>query len=119
MRKVVAELLGLNGKVTARSIAYVAVLVCVATADATFWTHDYYGVSLPQLYDFIVDFFEAPGPGTDARARADDLLKWWNQQIFPTHASSAASHRTAVASRAALRQQRAAAAREARETIEA
>ncbi|KAJ7292047.1 hypothetical protein C8J57DRAFT_222648 [Mycena rebaudengoi] len=80
--------------------------LAMSLSFATFWTPDYYGVSLPQLYDFIVDFFEAPAPGTDARACADDLLKWWNQQIFPTHASSAASHRTAVASRAALRQQR-------------
>ncbi|KAJ7462508.1 hypothetical protein FB451DRAFT_1404300 [Mycena latifolia] len=38
----------------------------------------------------------------------DALLAWWNKQISPTHAASAAVHRTAVDSRSQLRTQRAA-----------
>ncbi|KAJ6540164.1 hypothetical protein DFH09DRAFT_1368566 [Mycena vulgaris] len=107
-RKAVCEILGMNGKVTPRSIAYVAILVYFAFTNAGNWTTEYYGVSFPQMYDFIVDFFEAPKAGTGARKRADDLLTWWNKKIFPTHASSAATHQTSIASRSKLREQRAA-----------
>ncbi|KAJ7907996.1 hypothetical protein B0H13DRAFT_2331857 [Mycena leptocephala] len=57
------------------------------------------------MYNFIVDYFEAPREGTPRREQADKLLAWWNQQIFPTHASSASTHRTAVNSMAKLRAQ--------------
>ncbi|KAJ7451306.1 hypothetical protein FB451DRAFT_1566214 [Mycena latifolia] len=108
VRKCVADLLGMNGKVTPRSIAYIVILVYFALTNASTWMPEYYGVSLPQMYDFIVDFFDTPAPGTAAKARVDALLAWWNKQIFPTHAASAAVHRTAVDSRSQLRAQRAA-----------
>lgn len=79
---------------------------------------------MAQMYDFLVDFFEEPEEGTQARARVDALLAWWNQyvllyiiyirltldhrQIFPTHASSAATNNVTVASRSVLLAQRAA-----------
>ncbi|KAF7366086.1 hypothetical protein MVEN_00484900 [Mycena venus] len=106
--KCVAVRLGMNGKVTGRSIAYIAVLLWLSLTTATTWTDEYYNVSLPQMYDFFVDYFEGPAEGTQARERADELLAWWNMQIFPAHASSAATNKTAAASRTALREQRAA-----------
>ncbi|KAK7028590.1 hypothetical protein R3P38DRAFT_2937333 [Favolaschia claudopus] len=106
--KCVAVKLGMDGKVTGRSIAYVCAHIWLSLTPATAWTDEYYQVSLPQMYDFLVDYFEAPEAGTQARARVDALLAWWNQQIYPTHSASAATNKTASASRAALRRQRAA-----------
>ncbi|KAJ7694952.1 hypothetical protein B0H16DRAFT_1485484 [Mycena metata] len=77
-----------------------------------FWAdparRDFHWVSLPQMYDFLVDSFEEPEEGTQARARVEVLLAWWNQQVFPTHASSAATNKVTAASRAVLLAQRAA-----------
>ncbi|KAJ6576089.1 hypothetical protein DFH09DRAFT_1361694 [Mycena vulgaris] len=108
VRKPIAEMQGMKGKVTPRSIAYIVILVYFAVTNASVWTAEYYGISFPQMYDFIVDFFEAPAAGTAARKRADDLLTWWHKQIFPAHAASAATHQTSIASRSQLRAQRAA-----------
>jgi hypothetical protein len=95
----VADILGLNGKVTPRSIAYVMVLVSPSTVyaappsltsrfqlyfsltSASAWTTNYYNISLPLLYDFIVDFFEGTKEGSKARQRADNLLTWWNRCV--------------------------------------
>ncbi|KAJ6544747.1 hypothetical protein B0H10DRAFT_2082222 [Mycena sp. CBHHK59/15] len=104
--KTVADIVGMNGKVSPRSLAYVVVLVYLSLTTATQWTTEYYGVSMVQLYDFIVDFFEGPKPGSAAKARADALLAWWNKKIFPSHAASAATHQTTVNSRAMLKAQR-------------
>ncbi|KAJ7481276.1 hypothetical protein B0H11DRAFT_2232765 [Mycena galericulata] len=106
VRKTVADIVGMNGKVSPRSLAYVVVLVYLSLTTATQWTTEYYGVSMVQLYDFIVDFFEGPKPGSAAKARADALLAWWNKKIFPSHAASAATHQTTVNSRAMLKAQR-------------
>ncbi|KAJ6628062.1 hypothetical protein B0H10DRAFT_1940619 [Mycena sp. CBHHK59/15] len=106
--KCVAVILNMDGKVTGRSIAYVAVLLWLSLTTTTAWIDEYYDVSLAQMYDFIVDYFEGPEEGTLARERIDALLAWWNKQIYPAHASSTATNKTSVASRAALREQRAA-----------
>jgi hypothetical protein len=37
--------------------------------------------SVQQLYNFIVDFFEEPAEGSQAREQADALLSWWNQCV--------------------------------------
>ncbi|KAJ7115736.1 hypothetical protein C8R44DRAFT_880154 [Mycena epipterygia] len=108
IRKPVADLLGMNGKVSPRSLGYIGILVYASLTSNSSWSSEYCKVSLPQMYEFIVDFFEAPKVGTNARARADALLTWWNKQIFPNHASSAATHPTTISSRAQLRAQRAA-----------
>ncbi|KAJ7762374.1 hypothetical protein DFH07DRAFT_1059578 [Mycena maculata] len=106
--KNVATILGMNGQVTPRSIAYVAVLVWFSLTTASSWNvQEYYQVSLHQLYDFIVDFFESPAEGTQARERANALLSWWNKQIFPAHAASADTNKASVSSRAALWEERA------------
>ncbi|KAJ7265816.1 hypothetical protein C8J57DRAFT_1718354 [Mycena rebaudengoi] len=107
-RRSVADILNMNGKVTGRSLAYVAVLEHFSLTNATSWVDQYYGISYPQMYNFIVDFFETPYASTAAKQRADKLLEWWNKQIFPGHAASAGTQRTAVSSSAKLRAQRAA-----------
>ncbi|KAJ6626164.1 hypothetical protein B0H10DRAFT_2211356 [Mycena sp. CBHHK59/15] len=102
IRKAVADILRMSGKVTPRSIGYVAILEHFSLTNASQWTPVYYGLSYPQMYNFIVDFFEAPKAGTKARERADDL----NKKVFPTHASSAATQLTSITSRSRLRDQR-------------
>ncbi|KAJ6474695.1 hypothetical protein C8R47DRAFT_1199446 [Mycena vitilis] len=105
----VAAILGLNGQVTPRSIAYIAVLVWVSLTTVSSWNvQDYYQVSLHQLYDFIVDFLESPAEDSQAKERVDALLAWWNQQVFPSHGASADTNKVCVASRDALWEERAA-----------
>ncbi|KAJ6587911.1 hypothetical protein B0H19DRAFT_1247641 [Mycena capillaripes] len=66
--------------------------------------------SYPQMYNFIVDYFESPREGTPDRAHVDKLLAWWNHwrdgQIFPAHASSASTASTSVSSMSKLRTRR-------------
>ncbi|KAJ6607099.1 hypothetical protein B0H10DRAFT_2195081 [Mycena sp. CBHHK59/15] len=123
-RKVVAEILRMSGRVTGRAIAYIAVIEHFALTDAPQWCTEYYGISYPQMYNFIVDFFESPKEGTEAKRRVDDLLAWWNQyvvvlsiiyyhshfsrKIFPNHASAVTTHASSVSSYEKLRAQRAA-----------
>ncbi|KAJ7141982.1 hypothetical protein C8R46DRAFT_1200519 [Mycena filopes] len=107
-QKCVATLLNMEGQVSGRSVSYIGVLVWLALTTTPQWQDEYYGVSLPQMYDFLVDFFEEPEDGTQARERMNALLKWWNEQIFPVHASSAATNKMSVSSRSALFAQRAA-----------
>ncbi|KAJ7865161.1 hypothetical protein B0H14DRAFT_3443125 [Mycena olivaceomarginata] len=99
---------GTNKNVTGRSIAYIAVIIYFVLTDAPSWRDQYYNVSLPQMYNFIVDFFESPREGTQARKRVNKLLAWWNKKIFPNHASSATINSSAVASYDKLKAQRAA-----------
>ncbi|KAL1740379.1 hypothetical protein HDZ31DRAFT_76928 [Schizophyllum fasciatum] len=83
----VATLLNMNGKVTPRSIAYIAVLLHLNLTDAAAWVPKYNGVSYAGLYNFIVDFFEdhnmRTASGRLGKQLADDCLKWWNKKIFP------------------------------------
>ncbi|KAJ7700983.1 hypothetical protein B0H16DRAFT_1748858 [Mycena metata] len=106
--KCVAMKLGMNGVVTARSVAYIGCILWLSLTTTVTWQDKYYSVSLPQMYDFLVDFFEEPEEGTQARERVDALLAWWNHQIFPTHVSSAATNQVTAASRSVLLAQRAA-----------
>jgi hypothetical protein len=94
--KCVAVRLGMNGKVTGRSIAYIAVLarcfsICLqlmylklwlSLTTATIWANEYYNVSLPQMYDFFVDYFEGPAEGTQAREHVNEHVRRLN---FPRH----------------------------------
>jgi hypothetical protein len=98
VRKSVAELAGLNGRVTSRVVAYIAVMVrlrCPSSflaltrlqfyaslTNMSQWTDNWQGVSLPQMYNFIVDFFDEPEAGTAARKRADELLDWWSECVI-------------------------------------
>ncbi|KAF7365796.1 hypothetical protein MVEN_00453600 [Mycena venus] len=105
IRKPPCEIFHMNGKVTPRSLAYICVLLHGALTNVDRWTNEVYGFPYPQMYNFIVDYFEGPREGTPQREHADRLLAWWNQQIFPAHASSASTSRTVVNSMVKLREQ--------------
>ncbi|KAJ7687031.1 hypothetical protein B0H17DRAFT_1203879 [Mycena rosella] len=105
VRKPMCEIMNMDGKVTPRSIAYVAVLEHSSLTTTSQWSEEYYGFSYPQMYNFIVGYFEAPLEGTPRRKFVDDLLEWWNKQIFPTHAASASMDHTASSSFSKLREQ--------------
>ncbi|KAJ7203175.1 hypothetical protein B0H12DRAFT_1330694, partial [Mycena haematopus] len=106
VRKPPCDIFLMKGKVTPRSVAFVCVLVHMSLTNAQHWMPLIYGFSYPQLYDFVVDYLETPRAGTPEKADVDKLMTWWNEQIFPHHASSTGSARTAVNSMAALRAQR-------------
>lgn len=94
----VATILGMEGRVTPRSIAYAAVLVrplilsiytlpsshhCFTQlafnlTDAAHWMEVYNHFDYRALYALIVDFFEAPS-GPISKKRSDNLLKWWSR----------------------------------------
>lgn len=86
----------MEGRVTARSIAYAATLVIVPMifhlylpsnfrlsqlalnlTDVSQWVEVYNSFSFQAFYYFIVDYFEDT-PDLASKARADGLLKWWN-----------------------------------------
>lgn len=85
----------MEGRVTARSIAYAATLVTIPIfhlyspanfrlsqlalnlTDVSQWVEVYNGFSFQAFYYFIVDYFEDT-PDLASKARADSLLKWWN-----------------------------------------
>ncbi|KAF9039168.1 hypothetical protein BJ165DRAFT_1407392 [Panaeolus papilionaceus] len=73
-----ATLLHMNGVVTPRSIAYVAVV----------WVETYNGFEYRALWEYIVDYFEDTEDDEEAKARAQELLAWWNKQVFPHHADT-------------------------------
>ena len=96
----VANILGMDGRVTPRSIAYAAVLVCQPTCifsisvshhctlqlafnltDAGYWMEVYNHFNFRALYALIVDFFEGPA-GQSARRRSQNLLKWWSTYVL-------------------------------------
>ncbi|KAL1703843.1 hypothetical protein EV121DRAFT_260335 [Schizophyllum commune] len=70
-------------RVTPRTIAYTACQLHFAFTDAKDWAVVYDGFNYAQFYDFIVDFFEGPHKNAQRRENAEDILAWWNDQIFP------------------------------------
>ncbi|KAL1712279.1 hypothetical protein EV715DRAFT_213944, partial [Schizophyllum commune] len=81
----VATGLNMRGKVTPRSIAYIAVLVHLNLTDANAWVTVYIGINYMSLYNFIIDFFEDHDPttavGTLGLHLADNVLQWWNKYV--------------------------------------
>ncbi|KAJ7456083.1 hypothetical protein FB451DRAFT_1512407 [Mycena latifolia] len=96
IRKPVCDILKMNGKVTPRSIAFITVSLHFSLTNAYMWAHEYYGFSYPQMYNFIVDYFETGLGRHTGNMRT---------QIFSKHASSSSSSRTAVNSFEQLRAQ--------------
>ncbi|KAI5893688.1 uncharacterized protein SCHCODRAFT_02687738 [Schizophyllum commune H4-8] len=70
-------------KVEPRCIAYTACQLHFALTDAKDWTTVYDGFNYAFFYDFIVDFFEGPQKTKSRRQNVEDILDWWNEQIFP------------------------------------
>lgn len=103
----VATLCRLEGQVTPRTIAYAAVMLHFNLTDATTWQEEYCGVSYPALWNFIVDFFEAPAdPGS--KQRVNELLAWWTKKAFPHSAKGPEAKGAMANSRKLLAAQRAA-----------
>ncbi|KAF9046647.1 hypothetical protein BJ165DRAFT_1527721 [Panaeolus papilionaceus] len=91
----VATILHMNGVVTPRSIAYAAVLLAFNLTDAVQWVEQYNNFSYRALWEFIVDFFEAPAEDDDDTKKVQDLLAWWNRQVFPQHTATTTNSRKA------------------------
>ncbi|KJA24322.1 hypothetical protein HYPSUDRAFT_200549 [Hypholoma sublateritium FD-334 SS-4] len=77
----VATILGMEGRVTPRSIAYAAVLLAFNLTNAVQWVEIYNDFNFRALYNLIVDFFEVPG-GKEAERRVARLLEWWNRSFL-------------------------------------
>jgi len=80
-RKAVAAALQMT-RVTPRSIAYAAVQLALALSDAPTWCVEHNGMNLHDMYDTIIDYFEDV-KGAERKKRRQQLLTWWNWQIFP------------------------------------
>ncbi|RXW14384.1 hypothetical protein EST38_g11470 [Candolleomyces aberdarensis] len=82
-RKNVASTLQMKNQVTSWPIAYAPVQLLFALSSAPHWTDEYEGLNFKNVYYHIVDFFENVDGDLESKKTAQDLLKWWNQQIFP------------------------------------
>jgi len=85
----------MENQVTPRALAYAVVQVrslsrrqipqliqcqlIFALSEAPNWVHEHEDYRFSALYDFIIDFFEAPDLGPKARERTKALLTWWNR----------------------------------------
>lgn len=95
-RKCIADILNMT-QVTARSIAYCAVMVSLyifliivdscsflklrfALSPVEIWGKDE-SFNYEGLYNTILDYFECPEPGSVGADHANDLLKWWNVYV--------------------------------------
>ncbi|KAF9529567.1 hypothetical protein CPB83DRAFT_893380 [Crepidotus variabilis] len=86
-KSTVADLIGMEGKVTPRTIAHAAVMLAFNLTNCEHWRPSYNGFSYHSLYNFIIDFFEdVHDPIT--RRKVDQLLVWWNLQVFPDHVAT-------------------------------
>ncbi|TFK33054.1 hypothetical protein BDQ12DRAFT_728087 [Crucibulum laeve] len=90
IRKDVASTLNMGNKVTSRSIAYAAVQLLFALSSAPQWTTAHQGLDFRECYYYIVDFFDDVDDDPESAKHVQNLLKWWNKQIFPAAAPSGA-----------------------------
>ncbi|KAH8802376.1 hypothetical protein DL96DRAFT_1686893 [Flagelloscypha sp. PMI_526] len=111
LRKNNAAIMGLDGKITPRLIAYICVLTWFSLSGVDWWRDSYMGVSFHALYDWIVDYFESPKDGTVEKKIADDLLAWWVRAVFPHYRGVASQSTPVTNSNNILAQQRRARAR--------
>ncbi|KAF9034848.1 hypothetical protein BJ165DRAFT_1533884 [Panaeolus papilionaceus] len=88
----VASILHMNSRVTPRSIAYAAVVLAFNLTDAVQWVEVYNGFNFRVLWSFIVDYFEET-PDEVSKSKADELLQWWNRQVFPQQGHTVANAR--------------------------
>ncbi|KAF9793078.1 hypothetical protein BJ322DRAFT_1103511 [Thelephora terrestris] len=78
----VATTLDMRCRVTPRSVAYAAVQLHFALQSASQWREVYDKFNYKDFYWFIVDYLEGGSGG------AEELLDWWDKQIFPHAAHS-------------------------------
>uniref|UniRef100_A0A8H7XUS1 Uncharacterized protein n=1 Tax=Psilocybe cubensis TaxID=181762 RepID=A0A8H7XUS1_PSICU len=83
-KRSVAAIIGLDGRVTPRTIAYAAVILIFNLTDATQWQDEYYYINFSRLYNFVVDYFEDTRQHSEEHKKhITELLKWWNDMVFP------------------------------------
>ncbi|KAF7324096.1 hypothetical protein MKEN_00632000 [Mycena kentingensis (nom. inval.)] len=97
-KQTVADILGFDGKVPPRTIAYAAALLIFALSNCLKWSTQFLGIDLDNLYNFIVDYLEDIVPGSKAAKRVESLLKWWNKQVYQSGGFGAAMHASSAAS---------------------
>ncbi|KAL1684559.1 hypothetical protein GGG16DRAFT_119678 [Schizophyllum commune] len=89
-RSNVSALLHMHGVITPRAIAYAAVLLHLNLTNTSEWVEEYYGISYPGFYNFIVDYFEdhdlTTEEGRQAKQNSDATLEWFNRRVFPHNA---------------------------------
>ncbi|KAJ3575444.1 hypothetical protein NP233_g1096 [Leucocoprinus birnbaumii] len=83
----VSALCGLDGNITGPAIAYSAVMLAFNLTDRSTWAEEHVGIDFVKLYNFLVDYFEAPRTERQ-KARASSLLRWWNSRIYPDYRPS-------------------------------
>ncbi|KAF7327019.1 hypothetical protein MKEN_00276800 [Mycena kentingensis (nom. inval.)] len=105
-KQTVADILGFDGKVPPRTIAYAAALLIFALSNCLKWSTQFLGIDLDNLYNFIVDYLEDTVPGSKAAKRVESLLKWSNKQVYQSGGFGAAMHVSSAMSRDELRAQR-------------
>ncbi|KAG1763227.1 hypothetical protein EDD22DRAFT_952475 [Suillus occidentalis] len=84
-----ARLHGMNS-VTAASIAYIATQVRFALSSSSVFSRTDTTTDSETFYHSLLDVLEDP----DESKEVDELLTWWNRQVFPT--SSAAKRRVSA-----------------------
>ncbi|KAF9492667.1 hypothetical protein BDN71DRAFT_1433033 [Pleurotus eryngii] len=106
-KQTVAQLMGMK-HVTPRSVAYIAVLIHFSLTDAENWCINYNGFNYLGFYNAIVDYFETATPDTDEYENMQDILAWYDRQVFPMHAKDSLTSKPSTAFRDKLARQHAA-----------
>jgi len=70
--------------VTLPSIAYVATQVRFALSSSPVFSRSDLATDSERFYSSILDLFDDP----EEQAEVNDLLVWWNRQVFPTYSAS-------------------------------
>ncbi|KAI0055415.1 hypothetical protein BV25DRAFT_1815634 [Artomyces pyxidatus] len=71
-------------RVTPASIAYVATQVRFALSSSSIFSRTDTVTDSERFYNSVLELFEDP----DEQNEVDDLLVWWNRQIFPSYSSA-------------------------------
>ncbi|KAG2738342.1 hypothetical protein P692DRAFT_20758862, partial [Suillus brevipes Sb2] len=71
-------------RVTLPSIRYIATQVRFALTSSPVFSHTDTVTDSEQFYNSILDIFEDP----DEKQEVDDLIIWWNRQIFPSYSTA-------------------------------
>ncbi|KIM74009.1 hypothetical protein PILCRDRAFT_80463 [Piloderma croceum F 1598] len=71
-------------KVTPASIAYIATQVRFALSSSPVFSRTDTTTDSERFYNSVLDLLE----DVDEQVEVNDLISWWNRQIFPTHVSA-------------------------------
>ncbi|CAA7270390.1 unnamed protein product [Cyclocybe aegerita] len=80
--KSIASILNIKA-VTLRSLAYAATQLVLALSSAPKWTIKHSGFNFQSFYKFIINYLEDFQGNREHCKKVEDLLLWWNKQVFP------------------------------------